>query len=41
MSTAAMLVVSLILLIRFRINPAWLVPVGALFGLVFGAVRGA
>src|SRR5262245_44460146 len=40
-TTFAMLVVSLILLIRFRINSAWLVPVGALFGLVFGAVRGA
>jgi chromate transporter len=35
-TTFAMLVVSLILLIRFRINSAWLVPVGALFGLVFG-----
>jgi chromate transporter len=34
-TTAAMLVVSLILLIRFRINSAWLVPVGALLGLVF------
>jgi chromate transporter len=40
-TTVAMLVVSLILLIRFRINSAWLVPVGALFGLVLGAVRGA
>jgi chromate transporter len=34
-TTVAMMVVSLILLIRFRVNSAWLVPVGALFGLVF------
>jgi hypothetical protein len=34
-TTVAMLVVSLILLIRFRVNSAGLVPVGALFGLVF------
>ncbi len=34
-TTVAMLVVSLILLIRFRLNSAWLVLVGALFGLVF------
>src|SRR5262249_20866235 len=34
-TTVAMLVVSLILLIRFRINSAWLVPAGAVFGLVF------
>jgi chromate transporter len=34
-TTVAMLAVSLILLIRFRINSAWLVPVGALLGLVF------
>ena len=40
-TTVAMLVVSLVLLIRFRINSAWLVPVGALLGLVLGAVRGA
>jgi len=40
-TTFAMLVVSLILLIRFRINSAWLVPVGAVFGLVLSTVRGA
>jgi chromate transporter len=34
-TTVAMLVVSLILLIRFRLNSAWLLPVGALFGLVY------
>ena len=34
-TTFAMLVVSMILLIRFRINSAWLVLAGALFGLVF------
>jgi chromate transporter len=36
-TTVAMLVVSLILLIRFRINSAWLVPVGALLGLLLFA----
>jgi chromate transporter len=36
-TTVAMLVVSLILLIRFRINSVWLVPVGALFGLLLFA----
>ena len=40
-TTVAMLVVSLILLIRLRINSAWLVLVGAVFGLVLGAVRGS
>jgi chromate transporter len=40
-TTVAMLVVSLILLIRFRINSAWLVLAGALFGLVLSTVRGA
>jgi chromate transporter len=40
-TTAAMLVVSLILLIRFRINSAWLVLARALFGLVLSTVRGA
>jgi chromate transporter len=40
-TTFAMLVVSLILLIRFRINSAWLVLAGALFGLVLSTVRGA
>jgi len=39
-TTVAMLVACLILLIRFRLNSAWLVLVGALFGLVFSAVRG-
>jgi chromate transporter len=34
-TTVAMLVVSLILLIRFRVNSAWLVFVGALLGLLF------
>src|SRR5262245_34152515 len=34
-TTFAMLVVGLILLIRFRINSAWLALAGALFGLVF------
>jgi chromate transporter len=33
--TVAMLVASLILLIRFRLNSAWLVLIGALYGLVF------
>jgi chromate transporter len=33
--TAAMLVASLILLVRFRINSAWLVLAAALFGLLF------
>jgi chromate transporter len=33
--TVAMLVASLILLIRFRLNSAWFVLAGALFGLVF------
>jgi chromate transporter len=37
-TTVAMLVVSLALLIRFRLNSAWLVLVGALFGLVFRLV---
>jgi chromate transporter len=36
-TTVAMLVVSLILLIRFRINSAWLVPVGALLGFLLFA----
>jgi len=36
-TTVAMLVVSLILLIRVRINSAWLVPVGAVFGLLLFA----
>jgi len=36
-TTFAMLVVSLILLIRFRISSAWLAPVGALFGLLLFA----
>jgi chromate transporter len=40
-TTLAMLVVSLILLIRFRINSAWLVLAGALFGIVLSTVRGA
>jgi len=39
-TTVAMLVVSLILLIRFRVNSAWLVLVGALLGIVFVTVRG-
>jgi chromate transporter len=34
-TTVAMLVASLILLIRFRLNSAWLVLVGAILGLVF------
>jgi chromate transporter len=33
-TTVAMLVIGLILLIRFRINSAWLLLAGALFGLV-------
>lgn len=33
--TVAMLVASLILLIRFRLNSAWLALIGALYGLVF------
>jgi len=40
-TTFAMLVVSLILLIRSRINSAWLVLAGALFGLVLSTVQGA
>ncbi|HKC85498.1 MAG TPA: chromate efflux transporter [Blastocatellia bacterium] len=36
-TTVALLIVSLILLIRFRISSAWLVPVGALFGLLLFA----
>jgi chromate transporter len=40
-TTAAMLAVGLILLIRFRINSAWLVLAGALFGLVLSTVGGA
>src|SRR5262245_40646845 len=39
-TTVAMLVVSLILLIRFRVNSAWLVLVGALLGIVLFTVRG-
>jgi len=37
-ATVAMLVVSLVLLIRFRLNSAWLVLAGALVGLVFRLV---
>jgi len=36
-TTVAMLAVSLILLIRFRINSSWLVPVGALLGFLLFA----
>jgi chromate transporter len=34
-TTVAMLIASLILLIRFRLNSAWLVLIGGLAGLVF------